>query len=77
MWVISKLTAILGQRAASEGSVRHIRPVRARHSFAGQEASPRDEDQAAHAESALERDLLLRRVSRAEAAVAHSASARV
>ena len=66
-----------GQRFTGKGSVGHERSVRARDPSAGQKASSRDENQTTHAEPAMERDLLLRRISDSEAAIARPAFARL
>jgi len=51
----------VGEGTAGEGHLWDVRPLREGDAPAGQEAPPGDQDQATHTESALERDILLRR----------------
>jgi hypothetical protein len=58
---------ISGQGASRQRSERNIGSLRPRHPAARQEASSGDEDQEEDAQSALERDLLLRGFPHTEA----------
>jgi hypothetical protein len=51
----------VGEGTASEGHLWDVRPLCQGDSTAGQEAPPGDQDKETHTESALERDILLRR----------------
>lgn len=56
-----EFVCFVGEGTAGKGHLWDVRPLCEGDAPAGQEASPGDQDQETHTESALERDILLRR----------------